>query len=77
MLEPQDRLPAAAEDSRNVELLPTKVRFGPRVAKLSSRAHHLDPSTYLSLPQSLDVDFLPISSEGKGCRQKCTHKHKL
>ncbi|KAK4823558.1 hypothetical protein QYF61_003302 [Mycteria americana] len=62
MLEPQERLPAAAEDSRNAELLPTKVCFGPRTAELSGRDHRLDPSTYRSLPQSLDVDFLPISS---------------
>lgn len=77
MLVSQERLPATAEDSRNAELLPTKVRVGPGAADLSSRDPHLGPSTYLSLPQGLDVDFLPISSKGKGCRQKRTHKHKL
>lgn len=77
MFESQERLPEAAEDSRNVEVLPTKVHFDLGSAELSSRDHHLDPSTQLSLPQSLDVDFLPISSKEKGCRQKYTHKHKL
>lgn len=49
----------------------------PRAADLSSCDHHLDPPTYLSLPQSLAVDFLPTSTKGKGCRQKFTHKQKL
>lgn len=60
MHKPQERLVAAAEDSRKAELKATKVRFGLGAAELSSFDHHSDPSTYVSLPQSLDVDLLPM-----------------
>lgn len=32
---------------------------------------------YIPIPPTNCVNFLPISSKGKGCKQKCTHKHKL
>lgn len=65
ILKPRKRSPGAAEDSRNAAVLPTRVRFGPWAAELSSCDQHSDPSTYLSLPQSLDVNCLPVSSKEK------------
>lgn len=65
MLKPQEGSPGAAEDSRNAEVLPTKARFGPGAAELSICDQHSDLSTYLSLPQSLDVNCLPIPSKEK------------
>lgn len=73
----QQRTARMAEDSRNAKLTLTKTHFGSGAAELSSCDDCLVPSTYLSLPQSLSINFLPISSKGKGCRQKYIHKHKL